>query len=117
MSDSPAPRLPPSAARTPEPETVPPAGTPATVSPADGQRPLPEAAGALRAGTAPAQLPAQFGRYRLEKVLGQGGMGAVYLAHDTQLDRRVALKGPTLGPDDGGLRRRFFREARAAAGL
>jgi predicted Ser/Thr protein kinase len=78
---------------------------------------LPEAAASLRAGTVPPQLPARFGRYRLEKLLGKGGMGSVYLAHDTQLDRKVALKVPTFGPDDDGLRERFFREARAAATL
>src|SRR2546429_6366568 len=117
MTDLPAPRFPPRAARRPEPETLPAASSPATVPPADGQHQLPEAASALRASTAPAQLPAQFGRYRLEKLLGKGGMGAVYLAHDTQLDRPVALKVPTFGPDDGGLRERFFREARAAATL
>jgi hypothetical protein len=44
-------------------------------------------------------------------------MGAVYLAHDTQLDRPVALKVPTFGPGEEGLRERFFREARAAAAL
>src|SRR6476646_3089054 len=33
-----------------------------------------------------------FGRYRIERLLDCGGLGAVYLAHDTQLDRPVALK-------------------------
>jgi serine/threonine protein kinase len=45
-------------------------------------------------------------------------MGAVYLAHDTQLDRPVALKVPSFGPEeDSTLRDRFYREARAAATL
>jgi serine/threonine protein kinase len=37
-------------------------------------------------------LPTQFGRYRIEKKLGKGAMGAVYLAYDIQLDRHIALK-------------------------
>src|SRR5579871_4877440 len=64
----------------------------------------------------PKQLPAAFGRYELRKMLGQGGMGVVYLAHDKQLDRSVALKIPLFGPEDGpDLLERFYREARAAA--
>ncbi|HEX4610659.1 MAG TPA: serine/threonine-protein kinase [Urbifossiella sp.] len=62
-------------------------------------------------------MPRTFGRYRIEDCLGRGGMGAVFRAHDTQLDRTVALKVPFLGDDGEETRQRFFREARAAATL
>jgi serine/threonine protein kinase len=66
----------------------------------------------------PAPFPRPFGRYQLLKRLGEGGMGSVYLAEDTTLGRRVALKIPLFGPEDGPEgRERFFREARAAATL
>jgi serine/threonine protein kinase len=74
-----------------------------------------------RAGTGPAtpaSLPEHFGRYRILKPLGKGGMGSVYLAHDSQLDRQVALKVPHFTQDDGpDVLERFAREARAAAAL
>ena len=66
-------------------------------------------------------IPETFGRYAIKKVLGQGAMGAVYLARDTQLDRDVALKIPKFndgnGVDDEELLERFYREARASATL
>jgi serine/threonine protein kinase len=63
-------------------------------------------------------LPEQLGPYRLVKQLGRGGMGAVYLAEDTQLRRPTALK--VMLPEvaaDRQCRERFLREARAAAAI
>ena len=59
-----------------------------------------------------------FGRYRLVKVLGRGGMGEVWRAYDTAMNRVVALKvlPPNLADDDT-YQRRFRREAQMAAGL
>ncbi len=71
-----------------------------------------------RAGKQPDAIPEEFGRYRIERSLGEGGMGAVYLAHDSQLDRKVALKTPKFARNsDPNLIRRFYREARSAATL
>jgi Protein kinase domain len=64
----------------------------------------------------PAGLPETFGRYRIVRKLGEGGMGAVYLAQDTQLSREVALKVPSRHLiDHPEVVERFYREARAAA--
>ena len=56
------------------------------------------------------------GRYRVERLLGRGGMAAVYLAHDDRLDRRVAVKRlHSDSPQDAA--RRFAREAKLGAAL
>src|SRR3989440_11456592 len=64
-------------------------------------------------------VPGQFiGRYKIITALGTGGMGEVYLAHDTRLGRKIALK---LLPDhfttDKDRLRRFEQEAHAASTL
>jgi eukaryotic-like serine/threonine-protein kinase len=66
----------------------------------------------------PLQAGASLGRYVIESPLGAGGMGEVYLAEDTGLHRRVALKllPNPLAADDTA-RKRLVREAQAAAGL
>lgn len=58
------------------------------------------------------------GEYSLQRELGRGGMGVVYLARDVQLDRDVAIKVlPTHLAQIPASRERFLREARMAAGL
>ncbi len=102
----------------PEPSTMPPdstqgaSGRPASDAP-------PTLAGGERPTTPPtAQAGRAFGRYTLLEEIGRGGMGVVWKALDTQLQRVVALKqvlpGGAASPQD---LERFLREARLAARL
>ena len=61
-------------------------------------------------------LGQQLGRYRIEDKIGQGGMGSVYRATDTRLDREVAIKVlPAELTTDAERRQRFRQEAQLAA--
>ena len=91
------------------------------------RRPAPTVVGA--AGTLVGPAPggpvgpgARFGRYEVERHLGRGGMGEVYLVRDTVIDRKAALKTIRVDVELGAaaaieVRQRFYREAQTAGKL
>jgi eukaryotic-like serine/threonine-protein kinase len=87
------------------------------------RRPLRALADWLRGAATPGAalvregLPARIGRYTIQGKLGQGGMGVVYAARDERLGRAVALKTMSSLARDETARKRFWREARAAASV
>src|SRR6266404_2895584 len=77
-----------------------------------------EAAAGLLASDPELTVGEKIGHYEILSTLGSGGMGEVYLAHDTRLDRKVALKVlPGAFTQDQDRLHRFEEEARAASAL
>ncbi len=74
------------------------------------------AAARERSGEMP-QPGAQLGHYRIIRLLGEGGMGAVFEADDLESGRRIALKVLSQALDAPEARERFFREGRMAASI
>jgi serine/threonine-protein kinase len=93
------------------------------IDPAPSTRPPPDAVprGSV-SDPATRTHPATLGRYRVEAQIGRGAMGAVYLGHDPQIGRQVAIKTLALSREFAGdklteARQRFFREAETAGRL
>jgi eukaryotic-like serine/threonine-protein kinase len=70
-----------------------------------------------RLSVPPPLMPFEFGEYRVLKLLGRGGMGAVYEAEHLETGRRVALKVLGHSIDSAEARKRFIREGRLAASV
>ena len=86
----------------------------------DVEATLASATGPARAADEALVAGVRLGRYVLGEVLGQGGMGTVYAAHDPDLDRRVAIKVLHVGvgaQDETSGPQRLLREAQAMAKL
>lgn len=100
---------------TPEADSAEKPVDPGLSPPKEETRPVDSAVGPTAELGAP---PSHIGKYRIDGVLGQGGMGVVYLAHDPLIDREVAIKllPPHVSRDRVALQR-FQQEARAVGKL
>ena len=107
------------AEQSPETEITSPSSAPGTADETIAARIVSNPGIPAAPGFGPPAAPNEVGAlgpYRVAKELGRGGMGAVYAAIDTRLDRRLALK--VMLPEfaaDAEAKARFLREARAAA--
>ena len=63
------------------------------------------------------RTPSKIGHYAIRRKIGAGGMGVVYAARDERLERTIALKTMLSLDQDETARKRFWREARAAASV
>lgn len=98
------------------------AGAAAAPPPARSALPPQRAAAASQPAPAPALAHKTLGRYQIDRQLGRGAMGAVYLGHDPTIGRQVAIKTMALSSEFDGAelteaRARFFREAETAGRL
>jgi serine/threonine protein kinase len=78
--------------------------------------PVTDAFQALKESDEESLVGKEIGAYKIEKEIGHGGMGAVYLAEDLRLDRKVAIKVNLLSTQSDHLQR-FIQEAKAVSAL